>query len=36
MAYISLYRKYRPATFESIVGQENVTRILQNQIKSML
>lgn len=34
MAYISLYRKYRPATFESIVGQENVTRILQNQIKS--
>lgn len=34
MTYISLYRKYRPATFESIVGQENVTRILQNQIKS--
>ena len=34
MGYIALYRKYRPSTFESIVGQENVTKILKNQIKS--
>lgn len=34
MSYIALYRKYRPNTFESIVGQENVTKILKNQIKS--
>lgn len=34
MSYIALYRKYRPSTFDSIVGQENVTKILKNQIKS--
>lgn len=34
MGYIALYRKYRPDTFESIVGQENVTKILRNQIKN--
>lgn len=34
MGYIALYRKYRPSTFDSIVGQENVTKILKNQIKS--
>ncbi len=34
MAYISLYRKYRPGTFESIVGQSSVTRILKSQIKN--
>lgn len=34
MSYIALYRKYRPNTFDSIVGQENVTRILKNQINS--
>lgn len=34
MGYIALYRKYRPSTFESMVGQENVTKILKNQIKS--
>lgn len=33
MSYIALYRKYRPSTFDSIVGQENVTKILKNQIK---
>ena len=32
MGYIALYRKYRPITFESVVGQENVTAILKNQI----
>ncbi len=34
MAYIALYRKYRPNTFKGIVGQENVTTILKNQVKS--
>ncbi len=34
MGYIALYRKYRPNTFESIIGQENVTKILKNQIKN--
>ena len=34
MAYIALYRKYRPQTFSDMVGQESVTKILNNQIKS--
>ena len=34
MAYIALYRKYRPQVFSDIVGQETVTTILKNQIKS--
>ena len=34
MAYIALYRKYRPDTFEKILGQESVTKILKNQIKN--
>ena len=34
MGYIALYRKYRPNTFENIIGQENVTKILRNQIKN--
>ena len=34
MAYIALYRKYRPQTFSDMVGQESVTKILKNQIKS--
>ena len=34
MAHISLYRKYRPATFDEVVGQEHVTRTLRNAIGS--
>lgn len=34
MAYQALYRKYRPKTFEDVVGQEHITKTLQNQIKS--
>ena len=34
MGHIVLYRKYRPNTFEKIVGQEHVTKILRNQIKN--
>lgn len=33
MAYISLYRKWRPQTFEEVVGQDHVTRTLTNAIK---
>lgn len=33
MAYISLYRKYRPKRFDDVVGQEIVVKILKNSIK---
>ena len=32
MAYVSLYRKYRPQTFDDVVGQTHVTRTLANAI----
>ena len=32
MAYISLYRKYRPKTFAEVVGQDVVVKILKNSI----
>ncbi len=32
MAYLALYRRYRPQTFDEVVGQAYVTRILKNQI----
>lgn len=34
MAYISLYRKWRPQAFEEVIGQEYVTRTLQNSLRS--
>ncbi len=34
MAYISLYRKYRPKKFEDVVGQEIVVKILRNSIQN--
>ena len=34
MSYTALYRKYRPKTFEEVVGQEHITRTLKNQIIS--
>ncbi len=34
MTYLSLYRKWRPQTFEDVVGQDRVTRTLQNAIAS--
>jgi DNA polymerase III subunit gamma/tau len=34
MAYISLYRKYRPQTFHDIVGQDHVTGTLVNAIQT--
>lgn len=30
----SLYRKFRPNSFESVIGQEAVTKTLANQIKT--
>ena len=32
--YQSLYRKYRPDTFEKVIGQDHITKTLVNQIKS--
>ena len=32
MAYLALYRKYRPSNFEQVVGQEYIVQILKNQI----
>ena len=34
MAYIALYRKWRPNTFEEVRGQDAVVRTLKNQIES--
>lgn len=31
--YIPLYRKYRPQTFNDLIGQENITQALSNAIK---
>jgi len=33
MAYQALYRKYRPRKFADVVGQEHITRTLQNALK---
>ncbi|MEG2451114.1 MAG: DNA polymerase III subunit gamma/tau, partial [Clostridia bacterium] len=32
MAYTSIYRKYRPDTFQKVIGQEHIVRTLKNQI----
>jgi len=34
MSYTALYRKYRPSTFDEVVGQDHITRTLRNQIVS--
>ena len=34
MEYLALYRKYRPNTFEGLIGQEQVVKTLVNQITS--
>ncbi|AFM39135.1 DNA polymerase III, subunit gamma/tau [Desulfosporosinus acidiphilus SJ4] len=33
MAYLALYREWRPKTFQNIVGQEHITRTLMNALK---
>lgn len=32
MEHLALYRKYRPKTFEEVIGQQHITKALQNQI----
>ena len=32
--YKSLYRKWRPKTFDDVYGQEHITKILQNQVQN--
>lgn len=34
MSYTALYRKYRPAEFEDVKGQEHIVTTLKNQIKA--
>ncbi len=34
MAYQALYRKYRPDTFSSVVGQDHITTTLKNELAS--
>lgn len=33
MSHIALYRKYRSRTFDDVIGQEHITRTLQNAIR---
>ena len=33
MAYISFARKYRPQTFDEIIGQDHIVTILKNAIQ---
>jgi DNA polymerase-3 subunit gamma/tau len=32
MSYVALYRKYRPARFDEVIGQEHIVQTLKNQI----
>lgn len=32
MSYVALYRKYRPATFDEVIGQDHIITTLRNQI----
>ena len=32
--YTALYRAFRPETFDEILGQDHIVKILKNQIKS--
>lgn len=34
MSYKAIYRKFRPNTFDDVLGQEHITTILKNQIKN--
>jgi len=34
MAYLALYRKYRPKTFDMVIGQNHITKSLINQINN--
>ena len=34
MAYLAIYRKYRPDNFDKLIGQQHIVRTLTNQIKN--
>ncbi len=34
MSYLAIYRKYRPQTFDKVIGQEHVVKTLVNQIQT--
>ena len=34
MAYLALYRKFRPKGFDGLVGQEHIVKTLVNQIET--
>ena len=34
MAYLALYRKFRPKVFSDIIGQDHIVRIIKNQLAS--
>ncbi len=34
MSYLALYRRYRPDTFDKLVGQEHIVKVLVNQIET--
>jgi DNA polymerase-3 subunit gamma/tau len=34
MSQLALYRKYRPETFEDVVGQEHIVKVLQASLAS--
>ncbi|HOA32559.1 MAG TPA: DNA polymerase III subunit gamma/tau, partial [Clostridia bacterium] len=34
MAYVALYRKWRPLTFDEVVEQESIVTILKNTVKT--
>ena len=34
MAYLALYRKYRPTSFDEVFGQDNIVKIIQNAVVS--
>jgi DNA polymerase-3 subunit gamma/tau len=34
MEHLALYRKYRPKTFDEVIGQDNITKTLINQVEN--
>ena len=34
--YQALYRKYRPKSFDDVVGQAHITRTLQNEVTARI
>ena len=34
MSHMALYRKFRPKTFDEVIGQDHIVKTLQNQIKN--